>query len=716
MSKGNDYANRYAIDLARVEAGSIAQVQSYLADLEKEIVGKLQNSGISAGQSAKLNTILTETRAAISQTYGRIKSVANSDMKGVAELSSHAAGRIVNADLGVDVFGRTLTENQISALLKSHNVFGAHSSAWWNGQEKALQDKFARQMRLGYSLGEDVDALSRRVRGTAANGFKDGVMNVSKREADALVRSSVQTISNAARMAGFEQLPELIKGIQWIATLDTRTTPICKALDRKVWTLPGLKPVGHNKVFPGVTAHWNCRSTQIPYLKPLSEILGKKVKLLDDQTMQEAVEAKLREKGWTEERIAKYRVNSRASMNGQVPASEDYDAWLRKQPDERILKTLGKTRGRMFIDGKINVSDLTDQSNRPLTVDELKRSIELGKRPPETEGRIPRVKPTTTPKAAERTAVEKAAKSKIDTVAKSTDPADRQLKLSLGEVQAAEPALTPAQTLAKAEERTAAAIRTERDAETLAKARAKLADGKALARAEADVVDRLPPAAKADFVETVNAAKSSKTIDDLNAATRLFDDAGKVVGSPGSVRSALEKLPPEFRKTVVETMDGRASAASAESVLTAWRADPIKSKALALVPSGNISSAALIREATIELPAIVAQELAPMAAGKTAANRVLKELTGLDAPAVPTLKRWLADSAVDIVAFLAIFEALKTAREDREKAAATLASAKASLVAGKALTRAEQAALDDMTPAERSLFDEGVEDAKRALG
>ncbi len=709
MNKGEDYANRHAIDLARVEAGSIVQVRSYLEALEREIVGKIEQSNIKAGEAAKLNRILTETRAAITSTYSEIKKVARADMRGVAELSSMAAGRIVNADIGADVFGSVLTENQISALLKNHNVFGASASAWWNGQEKALQDKFLHQMRMGYSLGEDVDTLARRVRGT-----KDaaGIMSVSKREADALVRSSVQTISNAARIEGFKQLPGVVKGIQWIATLDSRTTPICKALDRKVWSLPDLKPQGHNKVFPGPTAHWNCRSTQIPWLRKFDELFGQRIEQLGDKTLQEAVEAKLREKGWSEERIAKYRANSRASMDGQVSENLDYDGWLRGKSDQFVLKTLGKQRGRMFLDGQITVSDLTDQSNRPLTVDELKRAIATGKRPPETEGVALRIKAPKATTAPQRTAVDRAAKNKIAEVAKSADPSDRQLKLSLSEVQAAEPSLTPAQTLAKAEERTRAAIKAESDADTLATARQRLIDGGKLSARQAEVVDKLPEVGKADFAATVEAGKSARVADDVKAAVDMFDPTGRPIGKPAAVRSALDRLPPEYRSTVIDAMEGRAATASADDIVTAWRADPVKSKAIALVPSQNLSSAALIREATVELPAVIASELAPRAAGKTIENAVIKELTGLDAPAEITLRRWIESNALDAVVFLALAEGLIDARREREKAAEALSGAKAALVEGRDLNRAQRAAVDGLTAGERALFDEAVEDAK----
>jgi hypothetical protein len=42
------------------------------------------------------------------------------------------------------------------------------------------------------------------------------------------------------------------------STLDGRTTQVCIMLNGKQWSLPGYEPIGHNEVWPGVIAHWNC--------------------------------------------------------------------------------------------------------------------------------------------------------------------------------------------------------------------------------------------------------------------------------------------------------------------------------------------------------------------------------------------------------------------------------------------------------------------------
>jgi hypothetical protein len=63
--------------------------------------------------------------------------------------------------------------------------------------------------------------------------------------------------------------------VQWVSTLDSRTTEICIALDGLQWTLPDYEPIGHKVDFPGAIAHWGCRSTQIAVVKSWEELGGK---------------------------------------------------------------------------------------------------------------------------------------------------------------------------------------------------------------------------------------------------------------------------------------------------------------------------------------------------------------------------------------------------------------------------------------------------------
>ena len=381
-----DWAVTQQINLARVEAGSVNKVTAILEDLEGEITKILNTRKLSIRKQQKLREIQTAANKAIGRSYDQIKKLQQADLFGVAKVTNKGVAKQVNQGITVNLMDPVLSNKQLEKLADDTLIFGAKSREWWNGQDKGLRDRFAREMRMGYSLGESVEELQRRVRGTKENDFKDGIMQTSKREAEALVRTSVQTVSNEAKLASFEEMEGLVKQIQWISVLDSRTTHICMSLDKLTWSLPDYKPVGHSKDFPGAIAHWGCRSTQIPVTASWSELSGKPVKALDNKELQTAVDEKLRRQGMSEEKIKQAKVRSRASMDGQVAENQNYNQWLKTKSPEFVRETLGPSRAALWQSGQLQLKDLTDQSNRTLTVAQLEESIDADELPPETEG------------------------------------------------------------------------------------------------------------------------------------------------------------------------------------------------------------------------------------------------------------------------------------------------------------------------------------------
>ena len=102
-------------------------------------------------------------------------------------------------------------------------------------------------MRIGITGGENLQNLIQRVRGTKAANFTDGIEGLQKNKAEALVRSSVAAVNLEALIKTYEANGDLFNGYQWLATLDSRTSDICKARSGLTWDMD-FKPMG--------TWHW----------------------------------------------------------------------------------------------------------------------------------------------------------------------------------------------------------------------------------------------------------------------------------------------------------------------------------------------------------------------------------------------------------------------------------------------------------------------------
>jgi SPP1 gp7 family putative phage head morphogenesis protein len=278
----------------------------------------------------------------------------------------------------------TFNKAEFQAMAKKTLLNGRYADEWWSRQAKNLQDRFTVQMRLGMLQGESISDLVKRLRGTKAANFSDGLMQMQRYQAEALVRTSVIAISNAARLQSFIQNADIIKGVQWVSTLDSRTTEICIALDGKMWTLPesgdienyaGYKPIGHDKNFPGPTAHFGCRSTQIAVMESFKDLAAqaakKRGKTLGKSRFDEFFQQALLDQGFSEEEAAGIKANTRASMDGQVGTDGGYAKWLNGKDAAFQDELLGKTAGKLWRAGQIDLTDITNTDNRPLSSEAL---------------------------------------------------------------------------------------------------------------------------------------------------------------------------------------------------------------------------------------------------------------------------------------------------------------------------------------------------------
>jgi hypothetical protein len=139
----------------------------------------------------------------------------------VAVLAEGGLGELagVGVELGVGIAEGPL----LNAIVNKQPFQGALLKDW---AAKLGEDTFHAvrgAVRQGLLQGEAIGDIVRRLRGTKANGFKDGVLAIQRRNAEAVVRTAVSSVANSAREATWKANDDLVKGVQWVSTLDDRT-------------------------------------------------------------------------------------------------------------------------------------------------------------------------------------------------------------------------------------------------------------------------------------------------------------------------------------------------------------------------------------------------------------------------------------------------------------------------------------------------------------
>lgn len=272
--------------------------------------------------------LFREQRAALATIGAREAQRVTDSLKVV--LGAGSAGKVApTTGLGTNFF---------KAVIDTEPIQGALLKDWFTDQSRKTVFKVDRQIKLGVLQGETIDQMVRRVRGRSAGRrgqYVGGVMQTSTRDAAAIVRTAVNDISNVAGMNCYKNNADVLSGVRYTATLDSRTSAECMALDGSFWKLddPGIKRPPR---------HVNCRSVLVP------------------------------EVDWKGLGMEPPPEGTRASADGQVPSSTTYGEWLKSQPASLQDEILGsRARGKLFRDGRASLKDLVTSDGRRVPLDQL---------------------------------------------------------------------------------------------------------------------------------------------------------------------------------------------------------------------------------------------------------------------------------------------------------------------------------------------------------
>jgi SPP1 gp7 family putative phage head morphogenesis protein len=169
--------------------------------------------------------------------------------------------------------------------------------------------------------GSSPSAVLSGIRGTRKNKFEDGLMAQTQRGVETTVNTATQHVVVTTLAETFS---EETKYYRWVSVLDNRTSVICRSLAGQVFEF-GKGPLPPQ--------HPNCRSSIMPI-----------------------------------------------SGRGGPPVSQPtYYEWLSRQPQSVQDRVLGKTRGKLFRDGKISNAEFSalqlDKNFKPVTLDELRKEV-----------------------------------------------------------------------------------------------------------------------------------------------------------------------------------------------------------------------------------------------------------------------------------------------------------------------------------------------------
>lgn len=333
-----DYLIRHGVFIERYKtslANSILAMfnDSVAVDIEKQVIKNFGRGTVTEEKVVALAKELSFVRDA----YKVMADKTHSELGKLAISEGTWHKTILQDSVPVQIDFKVPPPATLKALASETYVRGKFVKNWFVDMGAQTRDQVVSQINIGMVEGQGIEDITRRIIGTKAANYSDGILEASRRNIDVLVRTSVSSINSNVRKTMYTENDDIIKRETWDATLDMRTCQACMALDRQEFEI-GLGPQ--------TPLHWNCRCVRLPVLKSWKE-LG-----ID---LQEAP------------------AGTRASMDGQVPESVNYGRWLKGQDSETQDEILGPGKAALFRRGTVSIDRFIDSRNRPLTLGQLER-------------------------------------------------------------------------------------------------------------------------------------------------------------------------------------------------------------------------------------------------------------------------------------------------------------------------------------------------------
>ena len=261
----------------------------------------------------------------------------------------------------------------LRAIVSTKPFEGRVLKRWAANIARADIERITGSIRIGMIQGEGPQSIARRIVGTARLRGADGVTAITRRNAAALTRTAVTAISNQAKRAFYEENKDIFEMELYVATLDARTTPICRSLDGETF------PIGEGPIPP---LHFACRSLRVANFDD-DDISRRPTKSsTDKQLLREFTEKEGLPKVSSRGALPRgtrgpFDIFSRArvrELTGTVPAKVDYGEFLRRQSVEFQNEVLGVTKARLFRRGGLDLDRFVNRQGDELTLAQLAQS------------------------------------------------------------------------------------------------------------------------------------------------------------------------------------------------------------------------------------------------------------------------------------------------------------------------------------------------------
>ena len=320
---------RHQIFLQRFGGSLVKQSLPMLRQMAKEIRAALLSQDLTDFQTARLIALQIDIAAITSKAAADMQAAITPDLKEFAAYEAQFTTKLLQGAVTVELAGVSTValgeaiERLPMTLISGQTTINTTLTGMFDTFASGVSREVMTAVQAGITAGQTTSQITADVMSM--------VNTRSRAQAETVVRTAANSAGSAARAEVYRQNADVLKGEEYSAVLDGRTTITCASLDGKIYQ------IGEGPMPP---LHYNCRSVRVP--------------VVDDRF------AALREGA------------TRASKDGPVSSQTTYNSWLKGQPEPFQDEVLGPERAQLFRSGGLSLDKFTDDAGRVYTLDELR--------------------------------------------------------------------------------------------------------------------------------------------------------------------------------------------------------------------------------------------------------------------------------------------------------------------------------------------------------
>jgi SPP1 gp7 family putative phage head morphogenesis protein len=244
----------------------VAEVVRVLRD---EVLPDIANTlnGIPFDQFKTFEERLVALRNAIRESMGWDR-VTNAGMRGLTDAATaEGAGSFAELNNALGFQWNTILPSveTLVSIVTETPFNGKLMGEWFGTLGEVTQKDIYEAFRVGMIEGKRIPDMAKDLLTRQYDAFTTGGITKAFQNAEATVRTAANAVQTRTRLVFAQENSDIIKGVEYVATLDDATTFICMNLHGNVYPVDELGPIPPQ--------HYNCRST-LTYVTKSWEELG----------------------------------------------------------------------------------------------------------------------------------------------------------------------------------------------------------------------------------------------------------------------------------------------------------------------------------------------------------------------------------------------------------------------------------------------------------